>query len=183
LADSLLLALAREFQVYSSEYRKFTLAPSLDSADLVVRVQVLHFHIIGSDTQTIIEEKRKKGEMPQNYDSLEQERMGRIVAANIAANVIANLISMPLGFATVIVIKDRGMLGTDLNAYSASTLSCEFELLAKNKIIWEKRTDHFFHLTNPTNEAEQISVLMRNTMLEIQDELPILSWRGNAFYQ
>lgn len=178
IADSLILALGHQFQVYASEFKKFTLANSADSADLVLKVRVRHFHILGSDTQMVIENKRQKGMKVGDPDSVEKAKIARIAAENIAVNVIANMITLPLGFASVTIIRDNeSVLGGGLDNYSASTLACNFKLVAKQRSLWEKDTDQRYHLTSPTGEKEQISVLMRNTIMDIQDRLPILAWR------
>ena len=173
IADSLVLALGHQLQVYASEFKKFTLAASVDSADLVLKVRVRQFRILGSDTQTVIEKKRRQGIKVGDPDSVDQAKIARIAAANVAANVIANMITLPLGFATIIVIRDdESVLGGGLDNYSASALACNFKLVAKQKILWEKDTNHKYHLTGPTGEKEQMSVLIRNTIMDIQDRLP-----------
>jgi hypothetical protein len=121
---------------------------------------------------------RQKGIKVGDPDSVDQAKIARIVAANVAVNVIANMITLPLGFASVTIIRDNeSVLSGGLDNYSASILACNFKLVAKQRSLWEKDTNHKYHLTSPAGEKEQISVLMRNTIMDVQDCLPILAWR------
>jgi hypothetical protein len=150
--------------------------------DIALKVRVLQFHVLDADTQAVMDKLRAHGTVFHDHDSLEGQRIATVVAENIAANVIANMISMPLGFATVIVIKDKANSDFTRGAdgYAASRLSCRFDLCTGPKVLWTKDTNHLFHLTDRTNESEQESVLTRNTILDITESLPVMLWRPRS---
>jgi hypothetical protein len=177
MADSLLIDLASQLKLYATEYRKFTLATSPESTDLVLKVKVLRFNVLGSDTQNVVERQRKMGIEVSEDDTLKKKKIAQIIATNVAVNVLANMVTIPLGFASITVIKDNSIPAFNAEGYAWALLACKFELYGGSRKLWERCTEHRFHLTGPTNEHEQMSVLKRNTILEIQDYLPVFLWR------
>ncbi len=169
-----------------SDYRKdFILVKEGESYDYLFELTVRQLKLISKPKQVKISQKRKKMEkkLEKAKDSISG---GRIAASNIAANFISNLILNPLGYMSITIITDESIArGRNPKIYSAidstiSTALLSFDLQVKNnnnRIISRNDIDEYFTLTYIIPIEEQLSVLTRNFVMNLEDHYPFFKVR------
>jgi hypothetical protein len=191
--DSLGAELARRLLVYSEEKKDFRLVRPGEKADYALKIRITSFHVVSSDTQISLNRSRRaiENKYDRINDSLHQSYRpmsgGQLAAANIVSNVVLNAALLPLGFVGVAVIsndgpetvgpsfEDRKAIGALLRE---ANLGYQAEISdAAGKIKWKKSGTEYYTLDYVVSEKEQLTVLVRNVVLEFENDMPFLTIR------
>jgi hypothetical protein len=181
LADSMLQWVARRLQLYADEYHRFRLASRSDSADIVLRIQIKGLKTISSDSLSTLEKKRAvlQKQVTAKINNAEKDLPTKIATANVAANVLVNLVTIPFGFASVIVITgdvDEG--GMEEKAFSSTYptawVSYTADLGAGSSVIWKYQNVKTFNFRDRESELGQTRLLVRNIIMDLEDRIPVL---------
>jgi hypothetical protein len=181
LADSLLQWVGNRLQVYADEYHRFRLASKSDSADIVLRIQINGLRTISSDSLSNLEKKRAKlkKQVSAEIAKAERDAPAKTAAENIAANVLVNLITIPFGFASVIMISgevdEGGMEEKALSStYPTAMVRYSVFLNTGSKVVWKHENVKTFNFRDRASELDQIRLLVRNMIIDLEDNIPIL---------
>jgi hypothetical protein len=181
LADSLLQWVGNRLQVYADEYHRFRLASKSDSADIVLRIQINGLRTISSDSLSNLEKKRAKlqKQVSAEIAKAEKDAPARTAAENVAANVVANLITMPFGFASIIMISgevDEGAMEEKAlsSTYPTALVRYNVFLNTGSKVVWKHDNVKTFNFRDRASELDQIRLLVRNMIIDLEDNIPIL---------
>jgi len=185
--DSIGSKLISRLLLFSKERGDYVLVKGDDKKDYLLRLKVIDFHLVSKNKQTDLAATRNKIENKYDAirDSIEMGLRGKTdgkkVAAGIVANAAINMLTMPLGFMTVIMpntqaghmsVSDKQRVYT---TYSTSRLTYETTLeTSEGRVVWKKSGEEEFTLTYVVPEQEQINILTRNVVLSLEDKIPLL---------
>lgn len=187
--DSLGAELARRLLCYAAERKDFNLVKPGEHSDYTFKIRINSFRIVSRDTQITI--NRSRNSITRKYDNLNdsialQHRPmsgAELTATNIVANVALNAALLPLGFVGMMVITDEPKRFSpsfkEQKTIDSLSQSAKLDYQAvlvdsTAKTIWKKSGIEYYDLDYLVSEKEQLSVLVRNVVLNFEGKMPFL---------
>ena len=191
IADSIASKLAPRFEAYSEERKDFVLASREDTADYIFTVRIICSNILSFVEQDSILKRNQQANVsnhpvsrirhfsgvdrPTGCGDTNLEKASQLivpVAANVVANVAFNMVTVPFGFVNIVIVTPRNQQSIQPSA-SRAFVQYAAKIVRNNaQEIWHSDYFEDYNLMSITQETDQLSVLTRNVVLDLDGKMP-----------